>query len=263
MHPRKGKYKHAAMFPIQTGIKDGRMPMASLVCNFPNPAEGDHQALMEHNQVVTFFHEFGHLVHHLLARNTHWANLAGINVEWDFVEAPSQLLEEWSWDPEVLKRFAKRVDTGEPVPAEMVRAMRRAEEFGKGVAVMRQIFYTAYSFFLHNRDPSTVDLDRYTEEIYAKYSPYPALEKGHVYANFGHLMGYSSMYYTYQWSLVIAKDLFTRFKKEGLLNPDVARAYRRAILEPGGTRDAAELVEAFLGRPYNLDAYRAWLESDP
>jgi thimet oligopeptidase len=263
MHPRDGKYKHAAMFSVQTGLSGKgvtRAPMASLVCNFPDPADGDGHALMEHNQVVTFFHEFGHLVHQMLARGSTWTTLAGINVEWDFVEAPSQLLEEWAFDPLVLQRFAHHYESNEPIPVELVNKLKRAKNFGKGMHVMRQIFYTAYSFYLHHRNPDEIDLEKFSEEIYRDFSPYPSVEGGHIYANFGHLLGYSSMYYTYQWSLVIAKDLFTRFESEGILNPDVAKAYRDAILVPGGSKDASQLVEDFLGRPYNLDAYGAWLK---
>ena len=262
MHPREGKYKHAAMFPIRTGLEGADLPMGSLVCNFPAPADAEGHALMEHEDVVTFFHEFGHLIHHMLARRGPWVSLSGIHVEWDFVEAPSQILEEWAWDATVLQRFAKHVETGEPISADQVQRMRAAEEFGKGVHVMRQVFYTAYSYFLHATEPSDLDLEAFTDAIYADYSPYGRVPNGRVYENFGHLIGYSSMYYTYQWSLVIAKDMFTRFKSEGLLNQDVARAYREAILEPGGTRDASDLVERFLGRPFGLDAYRDWLESD-
>ncbi|MCB9730744.1 MAG: Zn-dependent oligopeptidase [Deltaproteobacteria bacterium] len=262
MHPREGKYKHAAMFPIQTGLEGGPMAMATLVCNFPDPATGDGRALMEHSDVVTFFHEFGHLIHHLLAQKSRWVTLAGINVEWDFVEAPSQILEEWSWEPTVLQRFARHIDTDEPIPAEMVARMRGAEEFGKGVAVMRQVFYAAYSYFLHIQDPKTLDIEAFTDKLYGEYNPYPRLDEAKVYANFGHLIGYSSMYYTYQWSLVIAKDLFTRFQTAGLLDREVARAYREAILEPGGSVDASDLVVPFLGRPFGLDAYREWLQRD-
>jgi thimet oligopeptidase len=262
MHPRKGKYKHAAMFPVQTGLEDGRTPIASLVCNFPDPSKGDGKALMEHNQVVTFFHEFGHLIHHLLAQGSNWVTLSGINVEWDFVEAPSQLLEEWAWDPVVLARFAKHIDNDQPISRSSVQKMRRASEFGKGIHVMRQLFYTAYSFYLHNTDPTDLDLEAFSRTMYDSYSPYPPIEEGHVYASFGHLIGYSSMYYTYQWSLVIAKDLFTRFSSEGLMSAATARDYRDTILAPGGTRDAAKLVESFLGRKYNLEAYRAWLEQN-
>jgi len=261
MHARADKYKHAAAFEIQSG-SDGRIPWASLVCNFPNPADGDGKALMEHDDVVTFFHEFGHLIHHLISRTGPYIDLTGFNVEWDFVEAPSQLLEEWAWNTEVLQRFAKHVETGEPIPAELVAKMKAANEFGKGLHLMRQVFYTALSFYLHEADPATLDLDAFVGDIYARYSPFPALEGSKVYANFGHIMGYSAIYYTYQWSLAIEKDIFTRFKTEGLLNKDVALAYRKEILEPGGTRDAEDLVKSFLGRDRNLDAYRTWIQAE-
>jgi len=262
MHPRANKYKHAAVFPVQHGTIGGSRPVATMVCNFPKPAGEDNPGLMEHTQVVTFFHEFGHLIHHLLGRNTHWVNMSGFYVEWDFVEAPSQLLEEWAWDPDVLAGFAHHHETGESIPRDLVQRMRAANEFGKGVHVMRQLFYTAYSFFMHNRDPNELDLDAYSEEIFKSYSPYRNIPETYVYANFGHLIGYSSMYYTYQWSLVIAKDLYTLFEKDGLLNEDVATRYRQKILEPGGTKDAADLVQDFLGRPYRLDAYKKWLQGN-
>jgi thimet oligopeptidase len=262
MHSRAGKYKHAAVFPIRTGFIGGPTPIASMVCNFPETRGAKQPGLMEHSDVVTFFHEFGHLIHHLLSTGTPWVTMAGFHVEWDFVEAPSQLLEEWAWDPAVLARFARHYKTNEPVQADLVKRMRAADEFGKGVHVMRQLFYTAYSFFIHYRDPKKLDLDAYTGEMYQSYSPYPSVKGGHVYANFGHLVGYSSMYYTYQWSLVIAKDLFTRFRTAGLLSPGVAEAYRKSILEPGGTKDASDLVKDFLGRPYRLDAYKRWLQAE-
>lgn len=261
MHPRPGKYKHAAMFSPETGTRGGSVPVGVLVCNFPDPKAkgGDGKALMEHSQVLTFFHEFGHLIHHELASGSRFVRNASISVEWDFVEAPSQLLEEWGWDAKVLQRFAKHVDTGVAIPTALVDKMRKADEFGKGADVMRQIFYAGFSYHLHTRPVEGLNLDAFTNEIYSKYSPYPRPQGGHVYANFGHLMGYSSMYYTYQWSLTLAKDLFTRFKSAGILDQGVARAYREAVLKPGGLKGAAQLVEDFLGRPGNLKAYEAWL----
>ena len=256
MHPRADKYKHAAMFPIQTGLAGTRLPWASLVCNFPNPAEGP--ALMDHKDVVTFFHEFGHLIHHLLAQNSKWLSTSGINVEWDFVEAPSQLLEEWAWDPKVLARFAKN-DKGKAIPGRLVDAMKKAEEFGKGVELARQLFYAAYSYNLHKADVATLDLEAFTSELYRTWSPYPRPAEDRLYANFAHLIGYKSAYYTYQWSLAIAKDLFGRFKEKGLLDPAVAADYRRLVLEPAGTDKAENLVKNFLGRDRNLDAYREWI----
>ncbi|TNF22959.1 MAG: peptidase M3 [Deltaproteobacteria bacterium] len=260
MHPRAGKYKHAAAFEIQSGDSGTRIPYASLVCNFPNPADGDGKALMEHNDVVTFFHEFGHLIHHLLARKSAYIDLNGFNTEWDFVEAPSQLLEEWAWSPEVLQGFAKHVDTGEAIPTELVEKMKAADEFGKGLHLMRQVFYTSLSFYLHEADPATLDLDAFMADLYTKFSPFPQTPGTYVYANFGHLMGYTALYYTYQWSLAISKDLFTRFKAEGILNSEVAQAYRKAVLEMGGAEDAKDMVEHFLGRARNLDAYKKWIQ---
>jgi thimet oligopeptidase len=126
---------------------------------------------------------------------------------------------------------------------------------------MRQLFYTAFSYFLHAQDPGKVKLDDFTDDMYERYSPYPRMKNDHVYANFGHIVGYSSMYYTYQWSLAIAKDMFTRFEDKGMLDKETAMAYRKAILEPGGTADAADLVKDFLGRRSNLRAYKKWLSN--
>lgn len=256
MHPREGKYKHAAMFPLQTGLASGRVPMATLVCNFPDPKTD--AALMQHGDVTTFFHEFGHLIHHLLARKARWSSQAGMSVEWDFVETPSQLLEEWAWSAPVLQRFAKHHETGEPIPTDLVQRMKTADEFGKGVAVMRQVFFAAYSFFLHRQDPKALDIDAFTSEMYKSFSPYAAIQGSHFYASFEHLVGYSSSYYTYQWSLVIAKDLFTLFEGKEL-DPAPMKRYRQIVLEQGAMKDASVLVEEILGRPYNLDAYRKWL----
>lgn len=261
MHPRADKYKHAAMFTIQNGLRDGRLPWASLVCNFPDPTRGEGEALMEHRDVQTFFHEFGHLIHQLLARQSRWLGVSGISVEWDFVEAPSQLLEEWSWNVGVLQGFARHATTKEPIPAELVEKMKSAEEFGKGVDLLRQVYLSAYSFFLHVEDPETLDFEEFTRRMYTTWAPFPMPETDHLYANFGHLMGYSAIYYTYQWSLAIAKDLYTRFEKAGIMDAKVAAEYAAKILEPGGTRKAGDMVQDFLGRERNLDAYKRWIES--
>ena len=261
LHPRKGKYGHAAEFPIYSGVTGVQLPSASLVTNFPDPARANGgPALMEHSQVTTFFHEFGHLMHQLLAGHHKWVAQSGISCEWDFVEAPSQLMEEWPWDPQVLARFAKHYKTGKPIPASLVKKMRAADEFGKGVNVMRQMFYAALSFTYHDRNPKGMDLLKTLLEVQKKYSPYPYQPGTHSYDNFGHLNGYSSMYYTYMWSLVLAKDLFTRFKAKGLMDKATALDYRRKILAPGGSKDAADLVKDFLGRPYSFDAYSHWLK---
>jgi thimet oligopeptidase len=261
MHPRDGKYNHAAMFPMDTGVDGRQLPSGSMVCNFPDPRTAG-KALMEHSDVVTFFHEFGHLMHHILSGKQRWYNLAGLSCEWDFVEAPSQLMEEWAWNPDVLSRFATNA-AGEPIPRDLVARMRAADEFGKGVHSMRQMFYAALSFAYHARDPKGMDLMEVMKELQPKYSPYPLEPGTWEYDNFGHLDGYSSMYYTYMWSLVLAKDLFTRFDAKGLLDKATALEYRADVLAPGGTVDAADMVAKFLGRPYTFDAFKAWLEKSP
>ncbi len=253
LHPRAGKYKHAAQFDLVAGIKGRHLPEGALVCNFP-------RGLMEHRDVVTLFHEFGHLVHHVLAGRQQWSDFSGVATEWDFVEAPSQLLEEWAWRADVVQSFATDAD-GEPIPGALVEKMRAANEFGKGFQARTQMFYAAVSYWLHQdrRD----DLTAQVKALQTAYDLFPFIEGTHFHASFGHLAGYSSAYYTYMWSLVIAKDLFSAFDEGDLMSADVARRYRDMVLAPGGSKDAAELVADFLGRPYNADAFNAWLATTP
>ncbi|MCP3101114.1 Zn-dependent oligopeptidase [Myxococcus sp. K15C18031901] len=257
MHPRADKYKHAAQFVLASGKAGRRLPEGVLMCNFPKP--GTEPALLQHDDVETFLHEFGHLLHHIFGGHTRWAGVSGVRTEWDFVEAPSQMLEEWARDAASLQTFAKHYQTGEPLPAELVTRMRRADEFGKGLWVRQQMFYAALSLEIYRRDPAQLDATALVRELQGKYTPFPYVEGTYFHLSFGHLEGYSSNYYTYMWSLVIAKDLFTVFQREGLLSSAPAKAYRRAVLEPGGSDDAARLVHAFLGRDYDFHAYEAWL----
>jgi thimet oligopeptidase len=261
MHPRDGKYKHYAQFTLASGQRGVRLPEGVLVCNFPRPAPGA-PALMEHGDVKTFFHEFGHLLHHVLGGHADWAGQSGVATEWDFVEAPSQMLEEWVWDPGVLARFGRHVATGEPIPAELVRRMKRADEYGKGLMVRQQMFYAATSLELHRRDPEGLDTTAVVAELQQRYTPFRHVDGTYFQESFGHLDGYSAIYYTYMWSLVIAKDLFGPFRAAGLMDPAVARRYRETILEPGGSKPAAELVKDFLGRPHAFEAYEEWLNAE-
>jgi thimet oligopeptidase len=261
MHPRDGKYKHYAQFTLASGQKDVRLPEGVLVCNFPRPAPGA-PALMEHGDVKTFFHEFGHLLHHVLGGHTRWAAHSGVATEWDFVEAPSQMLEEWVWDPGVLATFARHVETDEPIPAALVRRMKAADEYGKGLMVRQQMFYAATSLELHRRDPVRLDTTAVVGELQERYTPFRHVDGTYFHESFGHLDGYSAIYYTYMWSLVIAKDLFGPFREGGLMSPEPARRYRKAILEAGGSKPAAELVRDFLGRPHAFEAYEAWLNAE-
>ena len=259
MHPRDGKYKHYAQFTLANGVAGRALPEGVLMCNFPRPT-GTEPALMEHGSVRTFFHEFGHLLHHVLGGHTRWVGQSGVATEWDFVEAPSQMLEEWIWDLETLQTFARHHQTGEPLPAELLERARAADEYGKGLWVRQQMFYAATSLELHARDPRGLDTTRLMAELQNRYTPFHYVEGTYFHESFGHLDGYSAIYYTYMWSLVIAKDLFSVFKKEGLLNPSTATRYRRAVLEAGGSKPAAELVQDFLGRPYDFAAYQQWLD---
>jgi thimet oligopeptidase len=253
LHPRKGKFSHAAQFDLVPGIAGTQLAEGVLVCNFS-------RGLMEHSHVVTLFHEFGHLVHHVLAGRHPWARFSGVATEWDFVEAPSQMLEEWAWDADVLQSFATGAD-GRPIPRELVEKMTAADEFGKGIYARTQMFYAAVSYYLHQQVPD--DLTGTIQELQAKYDLFSYVPGTHFQASFGHLEGYGSGYYTYMWSLVIAKDLFSAFDRADMFDTSVAHRYRDRILAAGGSKDAADLVADFLGRPYNFDAFEAWLNKAP
>ncbi|MGI8522341.1 MAG: M3 family metallopeptidase [Nocardioides sp.] len=249
LHPRAHKFNHAAMFTLADGVAGRQLAEGVLVCNFP-------RGLMEHDDVVTLFHEFGHLIHHTFAGRHPWVRFSGIATEWDFVEAPSQLLEEWAWNADVLASFATD-ETGEPIPADLVERMRGAEEFAKGLQVRTQMFYAALSYRIHQDPPA--DISARSRELQAAYSLVAPLPETHVHTAFGHLDEYASGYYTYMWSLVIAKDLYSAFDPARPYDAEVATRYRDTILAQGGRKDAADLVEDFLGRPFGFESYAEWL----
>lgn len=251
-HPRENKYNHAASFPVVTGIKDRYIAEAALVMNFP-------KSYLEHDQVALFLHEFGHLIHHLFSSQHQQISIAGLTTETDFFEAPSQMLEEWIWDYNTLKTFASN-DKGEVIPKALVAKMNKARHFLAGVLTRRQMVYSAMSLGLHNQLPSKVNLDQAQQQYFKQYSAFPNIPKGHMTGSFEHLVGYSAIYYTYTWSKVIAADMFTRFKKEGLLNRKTAADYRRQVLRPGGAKPAKQLVKDFLGRDYSFESFTKTLE---
>lgn len=258
MHPRPGKYSHAEMVPILDGVRGKQMPEAALVCNFPAPT-ADDPGLMDYEDVVTFFHEFGHLMHHILGGQQEWAGISGISMEADFVEAPSQMLEEWMHSPQVLASFARDYKTGEPIPADLVERMNRASAFGRATWVARQNSFTALSYDIYKTKPEDVNLDSVTIADEKKYTPFVPLEGTHMYCAFGHLAGYSSAYYTYLWDKVIAEDFFERFDQQNLLAGPTPMRYRHTVLEPGGSVSANTLVRDFLGREQNMDALQKWM----
>jgi thimet oligopeptidase len=258
MHPREGKDKWFSAHPLVPGMRGRQLPEAALICNFPEPKEGN-PGLMQYSDVVTFFHEFGHLMHALLGGRQEWAGISGISTEGDFVEVPSQMLEEFFRDPRLLAGFARHHETNEPIPAELVLKMNRAGAFGRADWVRTQLFYTTYSLKTHAVDASTLDPDDLLRNLYSRFLPYAWIDGNRMYASFTHLMGYSSNYYTYLYDKVIALDFFSQFPRQALLDSPVAMHYRRAVLEPGGSMPGREIVHAFLGRSQSSDAFTSWV----
>ena len=261
MHPRPGKYSHAEMSPVLDGIRGKQLPEAILVCNFPAPTAAD-PGLMEYGDVVTFFHEFGHLMHWILAGKQQWAGISGITMESDFVEAPSQMLEEWMRSPQVLASFARHYKTGETIPADLVARMNRASAFGRAGWVGQQLAYTAVSYDLYKGKPADANPDVIDDLAVRRYAHTIPLPDTHFFASFGHLAGYSSAYYTYLWDKVIAEDFFTQFDQKNLLAGEAPMRYRRLVLEPGGSTSANDLVKQFLSRPQNITAFQRWMNEE-
>jgi thimet oligopeptidase len=258
MHPRPGKYGHAEAPPVLEGIRGKQMPEGVLVCNFPEPTAND-PGLMDYADVVTFFHEFGHLMHQILGGQQPWAGIAVTNMELDFIEAPSQMLEEWMRSPQVLASFAHNYKTGEPIPGDLVARMNRAFAFGRATDVSRQNSLSALSYDIYKDKPENVNLDEVVSDTVLRYTLFKPSPGTHMYANFSHLAGYSSSYYTYMWDKVIAEDFFQQFDQRNLFVGDAPMRYRRVVLEPGGSMSANDLVRNFLGRPQNMDAFQRWL----
>lgn len=256
MHPREGKYSHAAQFDIRNGVEGRVVPVGALLCNLPS---GDHTTgLMEHDDVETFLHEFGHLLHAMFSGHQRYAAANMGEIEWDFIEAPSQLLENWVWDYDTLSHFA--VDaSGQTIPRDLVDRMNRARFFGEGMGVLTQLGYASVSLNYYNRDPSGMNLNAFYAQQYNRYAIVPAAQGTHMYASFGHLDGYSAIYYTYQWSRAISFDLLTAFERAGMRDRATFQRYRETVLSPGGSAPASTLIENFLGRPSNVDAYAARL----
>ncbi len=251
LFPREGKFSHAAAFPLVLGHRraDGgyEKPVNAIVANLTPPA-GDRPSLLRHGprgEVETLFHEFGHILHMSLTRAA-YARFSGADTEWDFVEAPSQIMEHWAWQPELIRRISGHWKTGEPIPDQLVDGLVGARYINVGTRYARQVFFGTLDLAIHGADPPDVD-DAMREAYRVTAVGYP--EGTFFLAGFGHVMGgYDAGYYGYLWAEVIGDDMFGRFATEGVLSTDVGGAYRREILEPNGTRDADAMVRAFLGR---------------
>ena len=261
MHPREGKNKWFSAVPVVTGVRGRVLPEAGLICNFP-AGDGNDPGLLQYSDVVTFFHEFGHLMHAILGGQTEWAGLSGFATEGDFVEVPSQMLEEFFRDEKLLQAFAKHYETGEVLPVALIQSMRRAGAFGRADWIRTQLYYTTLSLDLHDQDPAGLDPDVVTRELYGQFQPWTWLEGNRMYASFGHLTGYSSNYYTYMFDKVIALDFFCQFNKEDLLGCEAGARYRKTVLEQGGSKPGREMVRDFLGRDEEFAAFAEWLNEE-
>ena len=255
LFPREGKYGHAAEFPMLPSrrLEDGtyQNPLCAMVANFTKPTD-EAPSLLQHGEVETFFHEFGHVLHQNLGR-TELGRFGGTNVERDFVEAPSQIMQHWIWRSDVLKSFARHYETGEPIPDELVEQLVAARNLNKGLFQLRQMQYGWWDQEMHS-GPAR-DLHQIHEEG-SQISLMPTHEGTFALASFGHLMGgYDSSYYGYMWSEVFGDDMFAKFEDDGVTNPEVGMAYRRAVLEKGGTVDPDEMLREFLGREPNNKAF--------
>jgi Zn-dependent oligopeptidase len=263
LHPRPGKLPFGATFDLRAGITGRQIPEAMLVARLPGGEEGD-PGLMDLTGVTgvtTFFHEFGHLMHWMLSVRP-YASTGGWPDELDFVEVPSQMLEEFIQQPIVLRRLSGHVDTGAPIPDDLLRRIREADAFGRSMQVSQFAAVSTLSLELHNRPATAVNPDSLAREAFATVLGADLAPEMHFPTSFDHLgtNEYSATYYTFLWSAVIAKDLWGAFDPAEPLDPQMARRYRNEILAPGKSRPAAASVRAFLGRPFTLARWKRWLE---
>jgi oligopeptidase A len=263
LYPRESKRDGAWMDGLITGVwQEARKlrHLEVLAANVAPPLDGK-PALLNHREVETMFHEFGHLMHHVLSK-VEVRSLGGTNVAWDFVELPSMIMENWAWDKSILQSFARHYETGELIPDDLLEKMRRAKNYRAANAMMRQLGFSATDLALHTEfvamprkkehEENVSGMMHYARDIMARYSPIALPENYAMIAGFSHLfsspVGYAAGYYSYKWAEVLDADAFTRFQAEGLLNEGAGAHFREAILSKGDSRDPRELYRAFMGR---------------
>lgn len=258
--PREGKYNHAAAFSLRSGrlLPDGSYskPISAIVANF-TPSAAGKPALLNHDEVETLFHEFGHIMHQTLTRAP-YGSLAGTSVARDFVEAPSQMLENWVWSKDMLTRLSGHVDNdNKKLPVNLRNKIIDARNFLLSNFYTRQLWLGILDMTYHSNPPKDMDTSLVQQQLYKDIVGLDPVPESRFEAGFGHLMGYDAGYYGYLWSEVYAADMFTRFEAAGLLSPKMGARYRKEILEPGNMRDAKDLIRSFLGRePSQKPFYR-------
>ncbi|KAJ1976104.1 metalloendopeptidase [Dimargaris xerosporica] len=259
LYPRKGKYGHAACFPIRPGsqLSDGTYstPVAAMVANFSKPTPNT-PSLLKHDEVVTYFHELGHVMHHLCSQ-TRWARFHGTSTENDFVEAPSQMLENWCWEPKVLRDFSSHYQTKEPIPDALLDSLIKSKNACAGLFNLRQLFFGLFDLTVHTQADGKVDTTQLWRQMRQDISLIQPAPNTWPAASFGHIMGgYDAGYYGYLWSQVFSADMFySRFRNEGVMNPQTGKDYRFKILHPGGSRDGGDLLRGFLSRDPTIDPF--------
>lgn len=260
-YPRENKRGGAWMDAFITGVpaENGFEPHLGLICGNMTPPVGEKPALLTHREVETVFHEFGHLLHHCLSR-VEVKSLAGTHVAWDFVELPSQIMENWCWEREALNLSAAHYQTGEQVPEDLFQQMRRARTFRAANAQMRQLGFAALDLALHMTYEPNFDGDvlTFARKLGAEFVPAPLPENYAMIAAFTHLfsspVGYGAGYYSYKWAEVLEADAFTRFQAEGIFNRKTGGSFRECILSRGDSEDPAALFRSFMGRDPDLAA---------
>ena len=252
LYPREGKFTHAAVFDISSGGSSRQeLPICSMVANFPNPNTGD--GLMTFDEVETLFHEFGHVLHNGIGKSK-YTRFVGANCEWDFVEAPSQIMEHWVWKVECMKRISTHIESGESLSEEICEKLNKSKNIGVSLLTLRQVSFGLADQHLHgeNFKDSLLEIEHAAQKVTT--ITYPK-DINHL-AAFGHLLGgYDAAYYGYLWAEIIGDDLFSRFENEGVLSNSVGVDYKNKILKPGGTVPAENMVQNFLGRKWNDEAF--------
>ena len=256
--PREGKFSHAALFPLQPCITGQQVGICSLVCNFTKPT-ATNPSLLTHDEVTTLFHEFGHCMHHLCAEKVSMVAYAGTSVERDFVECPSQMLENWCWEPSVLKRMSKHVETGDPLGDDLINQLVKSRNANEGIGAQRQIAFALFDQLLHSGkiEPTPDAITKLYFDTYSRVTGFTPTPGTCMPASFGHLCGYDAQYYGYLWAEVFSADLYVSKFANGnrQFSPLAGREYREKVLGPGGSIDAADILRQYLGREPNMEAF--------